>query len=495
MSDLDKDLENLSDLELDNADDITNEFDNLADFVDLENLEGFSDLGGLSGLEDLGDLSDLGDFSGMDDLFKEEENPVAEDAANMFQTVEPQEKKSAEFSDIGVPDLSDLDMSDMLDLDMPDISEAVEPEVPKSEKRDVDSVDSSLDDMLDGLLDNLDTTGSFDSVEENIPKEEPVQQEDSGKEEGLDDLLSMLGGTSDEPSMDVEDEFGLEDMLGETAEEELIPAASSEEPEKPGMMKRLFGNIVTDEIAEQELAARAAEEEAAEIREQEAQKAKEEADAAKAAKAEEKAAKKAKRDEAKALKRAAKAEAKAAKKEAREAEEQAELEIVGKLNKVGVSIIVVLTILFLTAEISGTKIFSYRSTMKQAENYFDMQRYTQAYQEILGTDIKKSDRETYDKIVTVMKVQRSLNAYTNYENMKYYPDALNALLRGMQKYDENIEMGRNLEIEKDMDSCREQIVSILYDEFGLSESEAYDILAMDKEEYTQKVVEIGMDMK
>ena len=47
-----------------------------------------------------------------------------------------------------------------------------------------------------------------------------------------------------------------------------------------------------------------------------------------------------------------------------------------------------------------------------------------------------------------MKVQRSLNSYENYDNMKYYPDALNALLVGLKKYDENIETARNLEIEK-----------------------------------------------
>lgn len=77
--------------------------------------------------------------------------------------------------------------------------------------------------------------------------------------------------------------------------------------------------------------------------------------------------------------------------------------------------------MFLAAEISGTKIFSYRSTIKEATSFFDAGRYTDAYQEILGTDMKKNDQETYDKIVTVMKVQRALNSYENYDNMKYYP--------------------------------------------------------------------------
>ena len=124
-----------------------------------------------------------------------------------------------------------------------------------------------------------------------------------------------------------------------------------------------------------------------------------------------------------------------------------------------------------------------------------MKKYTQAYQEILGKDIKKKDKDTYDTIVTVMRVQRSINSYENYDKLKYYPDALNALLVGLRKYDENIKAGRELEVEKDMDSCRAEILSILGDEFGLSEQEAYEILSMEKQAYTNKVVEIGMEQQ
>ena len=148
--------------------------------------------------------------------------------------------------------------------------------------------------------------------------------------------------------------------------------------------------------------------------------------------------------------------------------------------------------MFLAAEISGTKIFSYRSTIKEATSFFDAGKYTDAYQEILGTDMKKTDQETYDKIVTVMKVQRALNSYENYDNMKYYPDALNALLVGLKKYDENLDTARSLEVEEDLDSCRDKIVTLLDEEYGLSESQARELLVLDKTAYTDKVVAIAM---
>ena len=586
MSDLEKDFNDLDELQIDGDSD---GFEDLQDFVDLDDLTGisaedvFADMEALGDISDLGDLSDINELSDLsdlpdvDDLSDLDELPeldelselasddilgsaesevdassllaglmedsaledVVEDSfpeidsmdidtteiipedmetvelaepeldvADLFQTVEPEELEEPAISEADIPLPDDLALSDDLMSDLEEALETVdaisdfgEPEISLdavAEPMAAEPVDAeeSLDDMLDGLLDDLDANGSLE-IEQPESLEEEMKQDIPEEEGGLDDLLDLLtSGDSQEEAQ--EDVVGLEDMFDEEAQADLIPEAVEEEPKKPGLMKRLFGNVVTDEIAEQELAAREAEKEAEELRAEEAAKAKEEAAEAKALKAEEKAAKKAAKAEEKALKKAAKAEEKAAKKaekEARKAEEEAELEVVGKLNKVGVSIIVVLTVLFLTAEISGTQIFSYASTLNQAKDYFEMQKYTQAYQEILGTDIKEKDQETYDKIVTVMKVQRSLNSYANYDSMKYYPDALNALLRGMEKYDENIETGRNLEVEKDMDSCREQILMILEEEFGLSESEAYDILAMEKEEYTEKVVEIGMNSK
>lgn len=309
----------------------------------------------------------------------------------------------------------------------------------------------------------------------------------------LDDILAL-----DEDGMDNSDDDMqalLEGLGGSDIPEELSEV--QEVTKKPGLLKRLFGNVVTDEIAEAELAERAKEQEEEAAKKEAAEAAKEEKKAAKAAKAEEKAeAKKAKAEE-KELKKAAKEEEKAAQKAekaAKKAEEdaEAELEITGKLNKVGVSIVVILAAMFLAAEISGTKIFSYHSTIKEATSFFDAGKYTDAYQEILGTDMKKTDQEIYDKIVTVMKVQRALNSYENYDNMKYYPDALNALLVGLKKYDENLDTARSLEVEEDLDSCRDKIVTLLDEEYGLSESQARELLVLDKTAYTDKVVAIAM---
>ncbi|MDE6616574.1 MAG: hypothetical protein K2K35_08395 [Lachnospiraceae bacterium] len=352
--------------------------------------------------------------------------------------------------------------------------EEIQEEEPGGTYDDGGEADSMLD-GLDSMLDSLDINGSLDE-EEVLPG---GTEEESG--DGLDSMLDSLG-MPDAVVAGVSGEGTAEEQQEEAEEEE----------KKPGFFKRVFGNVVTDEIAEAERKAKEEEEEQAVLKAEEEAKAKEEKEAKKAAAAEAKAAKKA----AKAAKKAEKEEQKAAKKAEKQAKKEAEKEeeeqeVVGKLNKAGVIIVVAGSALLLAGVILGTNIFGYSASKSEAERYFTLQKYSDAYNEARGTKMKEKDPELYDKIITVMKVQQSLDSYNSYAVMKYYPDALDSLLRGLQKYDENIDMALDLEIEGDMKVCKNRILSILKDEFSLSEQEAYDILSLDAEEYTRKVVGIA----
>lgn len=340
--------------------------------------------------------------------------------------------------------------------------------------------DGDVDAMLDGMLDDLALTDEAseidvldDSAEEN--------QEDAT------DLFDLLENSEDTLSEDDINEV-LNIGLPET------DAEQSAQDKEPGLLKKLFGNVVNDEIAEAER--KAAEEEKAAEAEKAEQDAvrKEEKEAEKAAKAEEKAAKKAAKAERKAARKAEKEAAKAEKKARKEEEaaKEEQFEVTGKLNKIGVAIIAIFTVVFLTAEILGTNIYGVSHAKRAANSYFELGKYTQAYQEILGTNLKEKDPDTYNKIKTVMQVQRSINAYNNYNEMNYYPDALNALLRGIQRYEANLESARELDVVSDMDQCKAQILSLLNSEFGVSESEAYALLALEKNQYDSQVVQLAM---
>lgn len=354
------------------------------------------------------------------------------------------------------------------------------------------SDDSNIDSMLDGLLDNLDMNGSLDetAASESSPSEQmdgAAALDNMSDILGLDDVPFGTEGQDDAATDNLQDMLDVESMMPQAEE--------TGDEKKPGFFKRVFGNVVTDEIAEQErLEAEKAEEEAAKKAEED-EKAKEEKAEKKAEADAQKAEKKEEKKKQKEAKKAEKAAKKAEKKAKREEEEAAELEVVGKLNKVGVSIIAIATIIFLVVEIAGTNIFGYVSTKNKAKSYFDMGKYTEAYQEAIGTDMRKKNPEEYNKIKVVMKVQQPLNAYQNYDRIGYYPEALNALMKGLKRYDANIDEAINLDVDKDMMSCRKQILTLLKQEYNLSESEAYAILALDQTAYQKKVVELGLKKK
>ena len=372
-----------------------------------------------------------------------------------------------------------------------------------TDNEDADSAD--IDDMLGGLLDDLDTNGSIDGAEENIT--DTSEETESKQADDIEDLLGMLSDDSsseDIMSLDSDSTDAVPDIndipdvpIGEPGEKDIaniLPTEDSDDSnaEQPGFFKKVFGNVVTDEIAEAERQAK--EEEEAKL--EEAEKLKEEKAAEKAQKKEEKAKLKAEKAEEKAAKKAKKAEEKAAKKAeklAKKEEEEAAAaqEVVGKLNKAGVTIIVLLGMVLLLGTIILTNSFGGSLDKKKAKNYFDMNKYSQAYEYAIGTNMKKKDPEQYQKIVTVMKVQHSIDAYQDYENVKKYPEALDALLMGLKKYDANKKTAYNLEIEDKLESVYQDILDILSDEFYLSKAQAYDILSLSGSDYTRKVNEVA----
>ena len=439
------------------------------------------------------------------DISEETLQDIALDDIGAIIEEEPQDENVEFAGDMDLSDLgkSGIGLSEIPDISMDEDTMALSEDMALDagmmspvddmvlEAGGEDKAGDNIDSMLNNLLDDLDVNGSIDDTaidDSNVMQEETV--------DSMDGIMDMFGGEGAmEEQMDDNPFDNVGDMIPDT--EQFAESEPEEQKEKkPGFFKRIFGNVVNDEIAEAEAKAKIKEEEDAKLKEEEAAKLKEEKEAKKAEKAEAKAAKKAEADAKKAEKAEAKA-AKKAEKEAKKAEEAAaaEQEVVGKLNKAGVTIVIVFAVLILSSVIVGTNIFGYSMNKSQANKYFNLQKYRSAYERVIGTNLKAKDPDTYEKIITVMKVQQALDSYSSYENMKYYPDALNSLLKGLRRYDENIDKAVNLEAEGDMEVCKNKILSILKDEFGLSESEAYDILSLNTEDYSNKVVKIAMDKR
>ena len=164
----------------------------------------------------------------------------------------------------------------------------------------------------------------------------------------------------------------------------------------------------------------------------------------------------------------------------------------GRINRLGASIVFIFFGLLVALILVGTKVVSYTISIQNATEYFDRQKYTEAYNEVYGIDIKDEDIEIYDKIMTVMFVNKQLNSYNNYYSIGEYPKALDSLLKGLQRYDKYIELATALGIDSDLDYVRTQILEELDNVFSLSEREAMKIISYDDmHKYSMAVYDVA----
>jgi uncharacterized Zn finger protein len=121
--------------------------------------------------------------------------------------------------------------------------------------------------------------------------------------------------------------------------------------------------------------------------------------------------------------------------------------------------------------------------IKKATDYFGRQRYSMAYDEIAGVEVKQKDEELKDRIYTVMYVERLYESYENNMTLGRTDKALDALIRGLEKYDEHYEEAVELDIAGDIDTCKQKIIAALNDTFSMTEEDAYTVMAMDGQDY------------
>ena len=166
----------------------------------------------------------------------------------------------------------------------------------------------------------------------------------------------------------------------------------------------------------------------------------------------------------------------------------------GRINRLGASVVFVLFGLLVILFLVGSNTITYTLSIENATRYFNKQKYNEAYYEVYGYEIKDEDFEIYDKIMTVMFVNKQLNSYNNYYSLGEYPRALDSLLKGLQRYDKYIELATMLGIESDLDYVRWQILAELKNEFKLSEKEAMKIISYeDQKTYSLAVYDVVLE--
>ncbi|MBU5476001.1 hypothetical protein KQI72_04670 [Eubacterium sp. MSJ-21] len=387
--------------------------------------------------------------------------------------------------------------------------ESVKPEPQKEEPAEpMDNTDVFGEADLQMQEDTALPEGVFDdalfgSMDMGMP-EQPEQSEKSEKEKNPytadEDSLDALLQSSMAESLLSGDLADIED-IGEkpekTAKKSKQPRKKAEKKKKTEMdadetdhKKKTISEILFGEPDEDDI------EEEALFKEKKAKKEaeKKKKQAEREAKKEEKDAARQEMLTAKQAKDKAKQKEKADKKRQKDEAYAAELEAEKDQKKVSTPTVIVVFVLFFALAagvVLGTNQFNYSQVIKKATNYFERQRYRLAYDEVSGVDVKEKDQDLKDRIYTVMYVERLYESYENNMKLGRSDKALDALLRGIEKYDEHYDEAVELDIVKDIDSCRDKIINALWNTYGITEDTAYQILAMEGQEYTKTLSELG----
>lgn len=411
----------------------------IADKVDNVNLtysEGSTDIDNTVDNEGTTDIDDASDFNALADLFRTDTNDLPADSNK----------------DDGNNSAPENELLDLLNQFNPD---------------------NQVEDDLQAISDLLGGISTNNQQEREVPEDVgEVFSEALEAVSSLDDLDQGIQYISNDSSDNVE-------------------LAKEKKETKKGLFARLFANVEDDINPEEK---KSKEEAAAKEARRKKKKTKDKKGQSQAKDEDGEKPSKDKQEETTEDKKLKKAKAKKEKKEKKKIEVLDDDIDEGRINKAGASIVFLVFGILVILLLISTNLFSYSLSIRNATDYFGRQRYTQAYNEVYGIELKDEDIELFDKIMTVMFVNKQLNSYNNYYHMRKFPEALDSLLKGLQRYDKYIELATMLGIKTDLDYVREQIVAELYNVFSLTEEQAISIINSESQaKYSLAVYDVILD--
>lgn len=335
-------------------------------------------------------------------------------------------------------------------------------------------IDEIENDRHDNEANAADLSGNTGISAEEL-NEAGRDEEDSSLMEAVGLLMGEEAGKRADNNEFPADGFNFDDLYdaqNEAADANAADAPAQEKSEKQSVWQKIKQFLIEqgeDDETEEELAAKAAKKEEKAAAAEEKRKIRNEKKAAGKEKAAEKKAARKEARESKALERKVKREQKKA-----EREDPNEPRYTVTIVKFAFLFTVVAAFGIILWAVSD---YNYRRVArKNATFYFINQQYEQAYEEIEGITPRKSDMVLYEQIRTVMYVQKQYNSYLNYYNMGMKEEALNSLLKGIDKYDKYRENADELGILKDMDYVMDKIYEELSQTFGLTKEKAQAIV-------------------
>lgn len=315
----------------------------------------------------------------------------------------------------------------------------------------------------------------FDSLEDESPKEEAADngngENTSSEDKSADKPEADNGEPKDENEQIIEDVFGNKDTLDD-----------SEAPKKGffARFKYRLAQMKAKRIEEEK-----AEEEAERLDNEEKQKNKE----LKKAAATEKKEKKKQAAEQKKAAKPKKVKQSKPKKEKKPKEPPKPGDIL-KIKPLSL----VMLVLFVAGVVVLISILNsalyYNTNSSQAKTYYNNGEYDKAYSKLNGMKLNSNDKTLYEQASTIMYVKRQYDSYENYMSLNMKTEALDALIKGIDRYNTFRSTAQELGIDDKFKAEYQNIIDALQNTFKISEAQGISLADMSNSDFTNYYLKI-----
>ena len=315
----------------------------------------------------------------------------------------------------------------------------------------------------------------FDSLEDESPKEEAADngngENTSSEDKSADKPEADNGEPKDENEQIIEDVFGNKDTLDD-----------SEAPKKDffARFKYRLAQMKAKRIEEEK-----AEEEAERLDNEEKQKNKE----LKKAAATEKKEKKKQAAEQKKAAKPKKVKQPKLKKEKKPKEPPKPGDIL-KIKPLSL----VMLVLFVAGVVVLISVLNsalyYNTNSSQAKTYYNNGEYDKAYSKLNGMKLNSNDKTLYEQASTIMYVKRQYDSYENYMSLNMKTEALDALIKGIDRYNTFRSTAQELGIDDKFKAEYQNIIDALQNTFKISEAQGISLADMSNSDFTNYYLKI-----
>ncbi len=315
----------------------------------------------------------------------------------------------------------------------------------------------------------------FDSLEDESPKEEAADngngENTSSEDKSADKPEADNGEPKDENEQIIEDVFGNKDTLDD-----------SEAPKKGffARFKYRLAQMKAKRIEEEK-----AEEEAERLDNEEKQKNKE---LKKAAATEKKEKKKQAAEQKKAAKPKKVKQSKPKKeKKPKEPPKPGDILKIKPLSLVMLVLFVVGVVVLISVLNSA---LYYNTNSSQAKTYYNNGEYDKAYSKLNGMKLNSNDKTLYEQASTIMYVKRQYDSYENYMSLNMKTEALDALIKGIDRYNTFRSTAQELGIDDKFKAEYQNIIDALQNTFKISEAQGISLADMSNSDFTNYYLKI-----